>query len=93
MKPRKHAELIKAWADGATIERLWTDPHDRTQAWLIDEEPDWNVFEDYRIKPGTQTVTMYIYNNTKDGRTWMDVYPNEILYPEWQYMGSIEVTK
>lgn len=49
MKPHKHAELIKAWADGAEIERLWIGTHER--AWLIDNEPDWNEFDEYRIKP------------------------------------------
>jgi hypothetical protein len=51
MKPRKHAELIKAWADGATIERLWNDYNGRVSSWLIDNEPDWSEFEEYRIKP------------------------------------------
>ena len=46
MKPHKHAELIKAWADGATIQRLWTGGH-----WLIDNEPMWEEWEEYRIKP------------------------------------------
>jgi len=48
MKPHKHAELIKAWADGAEIEeqhleKNWhpfTDGH-----WM--ESDSWN----YRIKP------------------------------------------
>jgi hypothetical protein len=49
MKPRKHAELIKAWADGAVIERLWNGTHEK--AWLIDNEPMWEEWEEYRIKP------------------------------------------
>ncbi len=54
MKPHKHAELIKAWADGAEIERLWNGTHEK--AWLIDNEPDWNEFDEYRIKPEPQTA-------------------------------------
>ena len=46
MKPHKHAEIIKAWADGAVIERLWSDEH-----WLIDNQPMWEEWEEYRIKP------------------------------------------
>lgn len=46
MKPHKHAEIIKAWADGAIIERLWSDEH-----WLIDNQPMWEEWEEYRIKP------------------------------------------
>lgn len=48
MKQRKHAELIKAWADGATIQRLWTGGGGH---WLIDNEPMWEEWEEYRIKP------------------------------------------
>jgi len=44
--PRKHAELIKAWADGAEIERL-----DATGEWVDAETPSWNCFLEYRIKP------------------------------------------
>jgi hypothetical protein len=51
MKPHKHAELIHAWADGAVIERLWTDPHYKDKCWLIDQHPTWEPWEDYRIKP------------------------------------------
>ena len=47
MKPHKHAELIKAWADGASIEKLTKD------GWL-NCEPNyilWSLDVEYRIKP------------------------------------------
>ena len=55
MKPHKHAELIKAWADGAEIEvrvlntnRGWSD-------WQDDPNPCWvtsgRIYYEYRIKP------------------------------------------
>lgn len=50
----KHAELIHAWADGAVIERLWNDPHYNDQAWLIDKEPSWEEYCEYRIKVETK---------------------------------------
>ena len=45
-KPHKHAELIKAWADGAEIEAylgsgLWDSVH----------SPLWDIGTTYRIKP------------------------------------------
>ena len=46
-KPHKHAELIKAWADGAQIQvqsLLTFDWHDVLN-------PDWNPTYNYRIKP------------------------------------------
>jgi hypothetical protein len=46
MKPHKHAELIKAWADGAEIEMLGEVD------WLpIGRFTTWNECNEYRIKP------------------------------------------
>ena len=45
MKPHKHAELIKAWADGAEIQLKG-----RNGEW-IDIFPDWSEECEYRIKP------------------------------------------
>ena len=44
-KPHKHAELIKAWADGAEIEVL---DHDK---WWSVPSPGWMENSQYRIKP------------------------------------------
>ena len=44
MKPHKHADLIKAWADGHTIEHLSLDG-----TWAICDGPLWNEFTEYRI--------------------------------------------
>lgn len=46
--PRPHAELIKAWADGAVIqykvrEGEWKD--------VYNNNPTWNEWETYRVKP------------------------------------------
>ena len=45
MKPHKHAELIKAWADGAEIE-----VKDLYGNWVADKTPNW-TWNEYRIKP------------------------------------------
>ena len=45
MKPHKHAELIKAWADGAEIE-----VKDFYGDWVADKTPNW-TWNEYRIKP------------------------------------------
>jgi hypothetical protein len=47
MKPHKHSELIKAWADGAEIEVL--DNHMEWQD--IGAYSSWNEQSIYRIKP------------------------------------------
>ena len=47
-QPHKHADLIKAWSDGAIIQHYhslcgWVD--------CADNKPSWNVDVQYRIKP------------------------------------------
>lgn len=45
--PHKHAEAIKAWADGAEIEcRQLSGGH-----WLTVYDPAWSKVSEYRIKP------------------------------------------
>lgn len=45
--PRPHAELIKAWADGASIQ--YFSP--AQQCWVDATDPNWRVDLRYRIKP------------------------------------------
>jgi hypothetical protein len=55
MKPHKHAELIKAWADGAEIEEL-----DHT-SWVKRDNPCWFLGMEYRIKPAPKPdIVKYI---------------------------------
>jgi hypothetical protein len=44
----KHAELIKAWADGAQIQ--WNDPN-YDEPWSDIQVPSWCENFEYRIKP------------------------------------------
>lgn len=44
-KPRPHAEAIKAWADGATIQTLVGEE------WVDCKHPDWFESWQYRVKP------------------------------------------
>jgi hypothetical protein len=48
MKPRRHAHLIKAWADGAEIEYL-----DGFGDWQLKSYPSWSPHVVYRVKPNT----------------------------------------
>lgn len=94
MKPHKHCELIKAWADGAEIESYSKLSH----KWVKLETPAWEQDCEYRIKPEPKTepikIIMYIYNNPTEGKTWISStklpYANSIYC---QYIGSIEVLK
>ena len=63
MKPHKHAELIKAWADGAEIQFKekdgWTD-------WIHRASPAWTETTEYRIKPEPKPdVVKYVMFNTE----------------------------
>jgi hypothetical protein len=51
-KARPHAELIKAWADGAEIEHLSLFG----RGWLAAANPYWHSAKQYRIKPPTFVV-------------------------------------
>lgn len=46
-KAHKHAELIKAWADGAKIQFL----HEYSEEWRTIDDPTWDVDIKFRIKP------------------------------------------
>ena len=46
-KPHVHCELIRAWADGAEVDRYCTDLYE----WQPVLYPTWRVHDDYRIRP------------------------------------------
>lgn len=50
MKPHKHAELIKAWADGAEIQAKLAEGYG-TGEWYDTDIPTWGLDKEYRIKP------------------------------------------
>ena len=65
-KPHKHCELIKAWADGAEIQRRKYASNE----W-VDTDPHWNEDEEYRIKPRTVK---------RDG--WLNIYKySDVIKP------------
>ena len=64
MKLHKHAELIKAWADGATIEC------NDCGVWFYANNPTWQENMEYRIKPEPKPdVVGYLY---QDNSVWRE---------------------
>lgn len=63
-KPHKHAECIKAWADGADIEFRYEECH----AWEKSECPTWNKYIQYRIKPKPVIKKMYMHYDSIEKR-------------------------
>jgi hypothetical protein len=53
-KPHKHAELIKAWADGAEIEA-----YAGSSSWVTIPSPEWYSDTKYRIKPEPKPDLVY----------------------------------
>ena len=65
MKPHKHAELIKAWADGAEIQCYDSNPREHIWVDCI-PQPSWHENVKYRIKPQPKpdyTDTTSVYRN------------------------------
>lgn len=52
--PHKHAELIKAWADGAEIQYLGLG--DMWKGFRDGDQPTWSLYANYRIKPAEPTA-------------------------------------
>jgi hypothetical protein len=59
MKPHKHAELIKAWADGAEIQVRIASSNE----WGNAVNPYWAEHYEYRIKPEPKPDT-FVYPET-----------------------------
>lgn len=57
MTPHKHAEVIKAWADGAEIQ--YRSPESMSISWNDTKDPAWNVEFEYRVKPQPKKCVPY----------------------------------
>lgn len=69
--PHKHAELIKAWADGAEIEYQNPD----SGAWYLCAPPAWKTEVVYRIKPEKKWYRVAELNNGP--AEWTECADNE----------------
>ena len=66
-QPHKHAELIKAWADGADIQVRVTKPH-ITDRWMDCDHPAFVPDLEYRIKPEPKPdVVRWVYGRKNMG--------------------------
>ena len=67
-KPHKHAELIKAWADGAEIEMLLSSGWEK-----VSNTPSWFNDRKYRIKPEPD----YVEYLARFGGAWRIYYSSQ----------------
>lgn len=67
-KPHVHAEVIKAWADGAEIE-YFSNSYDKWIA-VVNNNPCWSSNEKYRVKPKVTHKVGNVYRFC-DGNNYM----------------------
>ena len=85
MKPHKWAKEIKAWADGAEIEK-WV----LNDTWQRVGHPDWYEFENYRIKPQPKEPQyLYVMQNIDDKSVHLFTQKYETVY--YHYIGKIKL--
>jgi hypothetical protein len=78
-KPHKHAECIKAWADGAEIE-YWSDVY---ADWHPSINPSWHLQTTYRIKPQPVIEKKFIFAQhfeTKNTNFKAEIWPEGSNY-------------
>jgi hypothetical protein len=89
-KQHKWHKEIKAWADGAEIER-YVESWD---AWVVDYSPIWYVECQYRIKPQPQEPKyLYVYttdNGIEFGTVGMAIKVNS-LKDSFECIGKIKL--
>jgi hypothetical protein len=74
MTEHKHAALIKAWAEGAKIQKF----SKRTQAWEESANPTWNEETEYRLRIKPDYV-IELNAHVLNGELFIDVlarFPN-----------------
>ena len=80
-KPHKHAEVIKAWADGAEIEfRSATAKGE----WWLAPAPNWAEEFEYRVKPQPKKYKVDVWLLFKHNGSFFSMYvtspPPEDIY-------------
>lgn len=76
--PHKHAELIKAWADGAKIQGMYGNG-----TWCDVDTPGWRVDRQYRIKPEPKKVQLRFFEDTSGFvRCWTNSWARDMKRTE-----------
>ena len=98
MTPHKHAEAIRAWADGAQIEVSCG----HGDIWSIVDHPSWVLENNYRVAspPPKPDQTMY-FNIGRFGAVKIEYWQRELCAPniaatfdgETHKLKSVEVLK
>jgi hypothetical protein len=88
--PHKHAEIIKAWADGMTIQ-FWDN--DAWEDCTSDAGPSWNYEAKYRIKPVPDRVSFAdVYVNLAYARYPKSYDAQNFMKDHFVLLGTAEIT-
>jgi len=81
MKPHKHAELIKAWADGqAEVEYRYPKDDGSLSLWKDLTQCVFHEWYEYRIKPEPKPDVVTYYSIDTDG-VWWRTYQTDNMKP------------
>ena len=76
MTPHRHAEAIRAWADGAQIE-----VNSHKDIWSIVDHPSWSLDNNYRVDfPPKPDQTLY-FNIGRYGANKIEFWQRELCAP------------
>lgn len=88
--PHKHAEVIKAWADGAEIEYR----SNGYTGWCDATTPNWAEHLEYRVK--RKKVLVYLYTNGERYEAHTMHKPTSGHFPNnhmWKHVNTFEHTE
>ena len=78
MTKHKHAEVIKAWADGAQVQVKWHN------GWIDEKNtPSFNAAAEYRIKPAEKVVRWLWAYKTPEGFYILNRFFTEAEADKW----------
>jgi hypothetical protein len=97
MTPHKHAEAIRAWADGAIIEVNCG----HGDIWSIVDHPSWALDKNYRVAVPPKPDQILYFNIGRFGAVKIDYWQRELCAPniaatfdgETHKLKSVEVLK
>jgi hypothetical protein len=73
--PHKHAEIIKAWADGYQVEAY----NPERDSWINVVEPGWFNDIEYRVKPGVMQAPEKPVYCSYDVRVELDPFDDDLV--------------
>lgn len=82
--PHVHADVIKAWADGAIIEAraCLSLADNRWGGWCVVENPEWVKHQEYRVKPEVKPdriEEMSVYRNMHRRYDYVRPYDEPVI--------------